>query len=210
MVAFSISRCKVCTDKFRVGDCMIASDQRLQNELSPNEKLLWEGQPQQGLVFRAVDVFLIPFSLVWTSGPVSIMISILFKDGVSDLSGAVLLFMTIPILFFFVGLYMLIGRFIHDRYRRKNTVYGLTDKRAILIDRRSIRFVDLAGAGAELNFKLYPKDRGTIEFGKTRLPALHSFSDSFKYCTGQPMGKAFERVSNASDVYRQVKAVMGF
>ncbi len=36
----------------------------LQRELGAQEKLLWVSQPKQGLLLRASDIFLIPFSLL--------------------------------------------------------------------------------------------------------------------------------------------------
>lgn len=37
----------------------------LSKELASGERLLWSGRPQQGVVVRRTDVFLIPFSLLW-------------------------------------------------------------------------------------------------------------------------------------------------
>ncbi len=37
----------------------------LQEYLDSNERLIWVGQPKKGIQFRAVDLFLIPFSLAW-------------------------------------------------------------------------------------------------------------------------------------------------
>ena len=36
--------------------------------ISPGEKVLWSGTPPRGLILRASDVFLVPFSIVWASG----------------------------------------------------------------------------------------------------------------------------------------------
>jgi hypothetical protein len=33
------------------------------DELNPVEKMIWTGQPQQGLLFRSSDIFVIPFNL---------------------------------------------------------------------------------------------------------------------------------------------------
>ncbi len=39
--------------------------QKIQKELEPGEKLLWTGQPAQGIRLRGSDVFMIPFSFLW-------------------------------------------------------------------------------------------------------------------------------------------------
>jgi hypothetical protein len=33
------------------------------NELNPGEKMIWTGQPQQSLLLRSSDIFVIPFNL---------------------------------------------------------------------------------------------------------------------------------------------------
>jgi hypothetical protein len=33
--------------------------------LLTHERVLWSGQPKQGLMFSGRDVFLVPFSLLW-------------------------------------------------------------------------------------------------------------------------------------------------
>lgn len=37
----------------------------IRKEIGKDEQLLWSGQPRQGLVLRANDIVLIPFSLMW-------------------------------------------------------------------------------------------------------------------------------------------------
>ncbi len=39
----------------------------VEEQLDENEKLLWNAQPNPGRLFNRFDIFLIPFSLVWTS-----------------------------------------------------------------------------------------------------------------------------------------------
>lgn len=44
---------------------MNASASVIERELSSEERLVWSGQPRGGIRLRALDVFLIPFSLLW-------------------------------------------------------------------------------------------------------------------------------------------------
>ena len=41
------------------------SQDLIRGELGKGEKLLWAGRPRQGVVLRAADAFLIPFSIMW-------------------------------------------------------------------------------------------------------------------------------------------------
>jgi len=38
---------------------------KLKPELFPGEELLWAGTPKRGIVFRLLDLYLIPFSFCW-------------------------------------------------------------------------------------------------------------------------------------------------
>ena len=99
--------------------------QKLQLELIDNEKLIWTGRPRTGVVFRATDIFLVPFSLVWFG----VVIFALGDNGVNEVKMPVALFF-IP--FIIAGLFITVGRFFVDSKRRANTVYGITDNRVII------------------------------------------------------------------------------
>ena len=98
----------------------------LNQELNSDEKIVWTGSPKQGIKFKYSDIFLIPFSLMW--GGIAIIWEIKALS-----SNAPLFFKLWGIPFDLVGLYIIIGRFILDAKLRKGTIYGLTNKRAIII-----------------------------------------------------------------------------
>lgn len=105
--------------------------------LNVKERLLWTGQPKRGFIFKNYDLFLVVFGVFWLA------FSCFWTFQVSKLAGAPGLFGT-P--FILVGLYLVFGRFIFDISRRKNTLYGLTEKRIIIKSgKRSTRltFLDI-------------------------------------------------------------------
>lgn len=98
----------------------------LRNELMPNEKLIWSDTPQKGLMLKANDAFMIPFSLLWGGFAFFWEYSVLRSDA-----PIVMALFGIP--FVLMGLYMTIGRFLYDTKKREGTIYGLTTTRAIII-----------------------------------------------------------------------------
>lgn len=102
-----------------------ATQDTLQKELVSGERLLWSGKPKAGIIFRASDVFLIPFSIFWFG------FAIFWESGVVD-SGAPFFFMIWGIPFLLVGMYMTIGRFFYDKANRSRTQYGITNNRIII------------------------------------------------------------------------------
>jgi hypothetical protein len=93
----------------------------LQRELAPQEKLLWVGQPRQGLLLRSADLFLIPFSLLWGGFAV-------FWEASVVRTGAPFFFKLWGVPFVLVGIYIVFGRFFADARQRRRTFYGVTDQ----------------------------------------------------------------------------------
>jgi len=99
----------------------------LRPELGPGERLLWSGMPRQGVVFRPIDLFLIPFILLWAGIPTFAALGLLKSDrgvGIGD-------FFFLP--FILIGAYLLVGRFIVDAKQRARTFYGVTNQRVLIV-----------------------------------------------------------------------------
>src|SRR5262245_4937822 len=84
--------------------------QILQSQLAPDERLLWVGQPRSGIVLRATDIFVIPFSLMWGGTAIFIQATALTSD-------TPILSKLFVLPFVVVGLYLLFGRFILEAKR---------------------------------------------------------------------------------------------
>ena len=97
--------------------------------LGSNERVLWVGNPtRQLVVFRGSDVFVIPFTLIWGG------FALIWNLGVW-VSGAPLLFRLWGLPFLLIGLYITVGRFLHNAYERRNTTYVLTADQAVIVRR---------------------------------------------------------------------------
>ncbi len=86
----------------------------LQKHLDTNEKMIWTGPPKKGIEFRATDIFLIPFSLLWCGFAI-----FWFTTAIS--SSAPFFFSMFGIPFIVIGLVFIFGRFIIDAKQRENT-----------------------------------------------------------------------------------------
>ncbi|WP_165041157.1 PH domain-containing protein [Dysgonomonas sp. ZJ709] len=180
-------------------------EEELRPNLDMNENLLWIGQPKQGLVFHAYDSFLIPFSLLWAGmGIFALFMFGSFDSGsTNNVSGS--LFLTVwKAGFFCMALFLLIGRFIIDIIHRKNTIYGITEKRIIIksgIFSKSIQSIDIKTlSGIEFNEK--GNGSGTITLGprNPRMP----FPGSIDWLPGTMRIPSLVAIDNVRTVYNLI------
>lgn len=103
----------------------LSLNREIQAEILPGEKQLWVGKPKIGIQFRKSDALFIPFSIFWAGFAVFWFVTAVF-------SGAPFPFALFGIPFLCVGLYITVGRFFYDSYKRGKTLYAVTDKRVII------------------------------------------------------------------------------
>ena len=135
-----------------------------QPALMPGERVLWTGRPKQGWLLSGRDAFLIPFSVMWGG------FAIFWNAGVWGITGtgsaAPLFFKLWGLPFLVIGVYFVVGRFIHDAAVRRDIAYAVTDKR-VLVRRGAnsgrIRSLDIAHL-PRLELEEHRDGTGTIEF----------------------------------------------
>ncbi|MBC3910649.1 hypothetical protein [Undibacterium umbellatum] len=140
---------------------------QITSQLSSNERLLWSGQPRQGFMLQATDLFMIPFSLMWGGFA-------LFWEYTVITSNAPLLFWLWGIPFVLIGLYMIIGRFFFEALQRAKTFYAVTDERVLIVSgifTSSITSLNLHSLG-ELSLTEGKNGEGSVIFGHNPLANL--------------------------------------
>lgn len=173
---------------------------KFRDELNPGEKIIWSGQPQQGLRLRPSDIFMIPFSLLWGGFA-------FFWEGTVIASGVPFFFMLWGIPFVLVGLYMIFGRFLVDVAQRSKTYYALTTERAIILSgllNENIKTLKLQQI-PEINITTRSNGTGTITFGPSHPMAWMYSSSGFPNMGRYQIAPSFEMIEDARMVYQQIK-----
>jgi Bacterial PH domain len=177
----------------------------LARELDPGEKLLWSGRPAQGILFRSSDIFLIPFSLLWGGFAIFWELAALVatsRAGARAAGPVAYVFPLFGLPFVVVGLYLMVGRFLVDRAQRRNTVYGITDRRAIIRSgrfSRTTKSVNLRTL-SDITLTERPDPRGTITLGST-FGVYSWFQGTSWPGMATRLAPCFDTIENAKEVY---------
>ncbi|QQR85201.1 MAG: hypothetical protein IPJ76_11300 [Flavobacteriales bacterium] len=163
--------------------------------MNAEERILWQGQPKQGLRVRTHDLFLIPFSLLWCGFAVFWTVSVIATS-------APFIMKIFGLAFVGIGMYFVFGRFLVESYQRRHTWYTLTDQRAIITataPRRIDRSVDLHSV-TNVSVETQHGGWGTVLLGPA--PAMPFSRIGFGRNNAGP--PAFDVVQDAASIYSMI------
>jgi hypothetical protein len=166
--------------------------------LMPGEAFKWVGLARQGIFFRSTDLFIIPFSILWTG----MALSSGATTYQSYLNGSVGLFRVLFILpFLAMGLYLVILRFFIDSFKRKHAYYAITDQRVLINNQTAfdekLVAIELANLPA-LTVSKSRKNLTTIEFG----PKIYSGGEG-----GYISPPTFEQIRDGESALRFLRPI---
>jgi hypothetical protein len=168
--------------------------------LLPGEKIMWSGQPAQGLMLTGRDWLLIPFSLLWGGFAV-------FWESTVIATPAPIFMRLWGVPFVLVGLYLIVGRFAFDAWIRRGMAYAVTNKRILIA--RSAPFARFTAMSLDqipdANLSERPDGRGTIRFGQES-PAWGGRRGGFSSWTpALDPTPQFIGIENARSVFDQIQ-----
>jgi hypothetical protein len=175
---------------------MLPTEAALEPHLVGGERVVWLGRPDPSKRFERSDLFAVPFSLAWGG------FAIFWETSVIA-SGAPLLFALWGVPFVAVGIYLIVGRFVHKAWLRRRTLYAVTDRRILkLVRRRSGDAVDAVFLDAipAVNCELRSDGSGSVIFGSASLHARASTALSFGVSASDEATMAFDDIANAAYV----------
>ena len=129
----------------------------VEQERIGGERLLWTGQPDPNRHFDRLDLYLVPFSLVWGGFAI-------FWEIAAIGSGDPFFFLWgIP--FVAMGLYLIAGRFFVKARRKRRTYYAVTDRRVLSVVRGGATRAMFLNLIPTINARIREDGSGSVVFG---------------------------------------------
>jgi hypothetical protein len=153
-------------------------------------------------MLRAVDAFLIPFSLSWCG------FAVFWEWAVINDNHAPVFFRLWGIPFVLAGLYFVIGRFFADQKQRERTTYGITNERILIVSgvfRRAVKSLNLQTL-SEVTMTERANGTGNVTFGPTNPNSW--WAEGLGGWPGIPSSTTFERIPDVQAVYDTLRSAM--
>lgn len=171
------------------------SNQDIRFDLNRGETQLWAGVPRQGIVLGPLDIFVVPFGIMWTAFAVFWEMSVVRSKGP-------LFMQAFGAGFILIGCFFTFGRLVAAALRRRRTVYGLTSDRVIIANGSAApTSLPLATLG-EVSVVEAADGTGNIAFGVPAAVTTMFVSMPSMNSVQLPM---FEMIPDARQVYDKIR-----
>ncbi len=171
------------------------SNQDIRFDLNRGETQLWAGVPRQGIVLGPLDIFVVPFGIVWTAFAAFWEMSVVRSKGP-------LFMQAFGAGFILIGCFFTVGRLVAAALRRRRTVYGLTSDRVIIANGSGVpTSLPLATLG-EVSVVEAADGTGNIAFGVPAAAATMFVSMPSMNTVQLPM---FEMIPDARNVCARIQ-----
>jgi len=188
----------------RVNSETRSTESILSAELGSGERLLWSGRPRGGLRLRPQDAVLIPISLLWGGFAIFWEVMALTMTAKAPMPIR-LVFPLFGLPFVAMGLYLMVGRFFVEARVRSRTVYGVTNRRILIVDAGrswATRSFSLRSF-SDLGLRVKPDGSGTVVFGGLPPPpTVGPFGIGVRQRRSAP--PAFECVDRVREVHEVI------
>lgn len=154
--------------------------------LDEGEKIIWQGRPEGGIVFKPKSIMTFIFGLFFAGFAFLWMVAVASSGG---------FFWMFGLLHFSVGIGLSFGSIFWDVWKRRHTWYTLTDRRAFIATNRRI-------SGKQLNS--YPINADTIIDYKSGHHASINFSHEMRSGKNRDyrVDIGFQRIKNGHKIHR--------
>lgn len=160
--------------------------------LHPGEKVLWRGRS----VFRVAFEYVYPLEFIGMIFFIGLSFGWLFWTA---LAGPVWLLWAV---FFSVGLWGLLGKHLWRAWRRRQSLYVLTDRRALIVSRGFGRQkVEAYQIAKGTKVQLVEGQPGSVHFATRKWRAMHGYEKRWR--TG------FDFIEDAAAVHALFRRVQG-
>lgn len=172
--------------------------------LMDGEQLLWSGRSKQGLTADARDMLLIPFSLLWGGFAIFWNANVWFLSDGTRAAQDAWFFKLWGLPFLAIGLYMIVGRFFHDAHIRRTLVYGVSDRRILILRGPRLTSLDLLKL-PQLELFEEADGTGTLHFEPFSRHAYGKFAGDGWWLPTSGSAK-FYRIRDPRHVYELIRA----
>jgi hypothetical protein len=171
-------------------------------ELLPGETIQWTGRPNPRVIFHREDALMIPFTLLWGGFAIFWTLSAaggLFRSPNHSDGGFPWFALIWGTPFVLAGQYIIWGRFVYMRWKKRRTYYAITNRRALIVEdglrNRTVRSAVFETLSI-IDKRVRADGIGSIAFGGP-VRAQWYFDNK-----NSPISPTFEDVNGADVVYQ--------